>query len=108
MHGGKGTFRRKCFPFLFSIRIGVKHGHMWNELKRFREREIWKRKPVFIKCRKQAKKIKTFTLGGKDGRRKEMRTAMTKQLRQCGDSDPGDYGSRWLPDTCGVDGDASG
>lgn len=52
MHGGKGTFRRKCFPFLLLVRIGVKHGHMENELKRFREREIWKMKPVFIKYRK--------------------------------------------------------
>lgn len=52
MHGGKGTFRRKCFPFLLLVRIGVKHGHMENELRRFREREIWKMKPVFIKYRK--------------------------------------------------------
>ena len=52
MHGGKGTFRRKCFPFLLSVRIGEKHGHMQNELKRFAEREILEMKPVFIKCRK--------------------------------------------------------
>lgn len=50
MHGGEETSKRKCFLFLLVVRLGVKLGHMQNELERFRERETWKRKPVFIKC----------------------------------------------------------
>lgn len=42
------------------------------------------------------------------GRRYE-NLAMTKQdVRECGEGDPVDYGSRWLPETCGIEGDASG